>query len=186
VNNEGTLNDLYLEWLYKNFIGAVSNPNPKRTHWKLAKQLYKTRFTWCVQNDGNRAEDGKALRHEFINENNVEDIEVNWLQEDCSVLEMLIGLACRASFESMGVPGDWFWKLLSNLEIQSYNDRVYSPIIMEEVDTVITRLLDRNYEQDGVGGLFPMHNARQDQRQVELWSQLQEYVLEGDFLEHGP
>ena len=86
----------------------------------------------------------------------------------------------------MGVPGDWFWKFLSNLEIQSYNDRIYSSMIVEEVNAVIRRLLDRDYEPNGVGGIFPMHNARQDQRTVELWSQLQFYVLEGDFLEHGP
>jgi hypothetical protein len=59
-------------------------------------------------------------------------------------------------------------------------------MIVEEVDAVIKRLLDRNYEKNGVGGLFPMHDARHDQRQLELWSQLQFYVLEGDFLEHGP
>ena len=185
MSNEGTLNDLYLEWLYKNFVGAVSNPNPSRSHWELTKQLYKIRFTWNVQNDGNRAEDGKALRHEFINDCNVEDIEINWLQEDCSVLEMLIGLACRASFDSMRAPGDWFWTFLSNLEIQSYNDRVYSPMIMEEVDAVVQRLLNREYEKDGVGGIFPLHNARQDQRNVELWIQLQSYMYEWDSLEHG-
>lgn len=185
MSNEGTLNDQYLEWLYKNFVGAVSNPNPSRSHWKLAKQLYKMQFTWLIPDDANRSEDGKALRHQFINDCGVEDIEINWLQEDCSVLEVLIGLACRASFDSMGVPGDWFWKFLSNLEIQSYNDRVYSPVIKEEVDVVIQRFLDRNYEKDGVGGIFPVRNARQDQRHVGLWSQLQEYLLEWDVLEHG-
>ena len=92
MSNEGTLNDLYLEWLYKNFIGAVSNPNPNRSHWKLARQLYKMPFTWRVMEDSRRAEDGKALRHEFINDCAIEDVEINWLQEDCSVLEMLIGL----------------------------------------------------------------------------------------------
>lgn len=180
------LDELYLEWLYKNYIGAISNPNPERSCWQLAKQLYETPFTWIVDDDANRAERGKELRQQFIIDYDVDDIEINWLQIDCSVLEMMIALACRASFESWGEPGDWFWKFLGNLGLEGYNDRVYSEAIMQEVDAVLRRWLDREYDENGVGGLFPRTNAREDQRNVKIWYQLQGYLLEGDYINHGP
>jgi hypothetical protein len=186
VTDEGTLDDLYFGWLYKNYVGAVSNPNPARSHWQLALQLYRTKFTWIQRDDANRAEDGKALRQEFISAENVEDVEINWLQIECSVLEMLIGLACRASFSSWGEPGDWLWKFLDNLGLKDYNDRVYNLVIAREVDAIISRLLDRTYGRNGDGGLFPCDDARHDQAQIPLWAQLQNYLLEGDYLEHGP
>lgn len=178
MNNEGTLDDLYLEWLYKNFIGSVSNKNPNSTYWKLARQLYTTRFTWSVKRDSHRAEDGKALRDLFVDECDIPDVEINWQWLDCSVLEMMIGLARRASFENGEEPGDWFWKFLNHLGIQSYNDRIYTRIVEEEVDAVIRRLLDREYDENGAGGLFPLQHARQDQTQIELFYQLQAYILE--------
>jgi hypothetical protein len=181
-----TLDNMYLEWLYTNYIGAVSNRNPRSSFWQLAKQLYETPFTWIISDDGNRAERGKELRKEFIRDCDVEDIEINWLQIECSVLEMMVSLACRASFESWGEPGDWFWKFLENLGLNGYNDNVYSKAIMQEVDAVIRRWLDREYEKDGVGGLFPRQNATQDQTQLNIWYQMQGYLLEGNYLEHGP
>lgn len=183
MNNEGTLDDLYLEWLYTNFVGAVSNRNPNSTYWELTKQLYQTPYTWVIRDDKNRGEDGKALRNEFIDACDIQDIEINWLQIDCSVLEMLIGLACRAAFETGGEPGNWFWKFLNHLDLQSYNDRTYNSIVRDEVDAVVQRLLDRSYEKNGVGGLFPLEHAKQDQTQVNIWYQLQAYLLEGDNLE---
>jgi hypothetical protein len=172
--------------MYTNFIGSVSNRNPGKSYWELAKQLYSMPFTWVIPDDANRAERGKELRQDFIRECNVEDIEINWLHIDCSVLEMLVSLACRASFESWGEPGDWFWKFVDNLGLKGYNDAVYSKAIMQEVDAVVRRWLDREYEKDGVGGLFPRKDATLDQRQINIWYQLQGYLLEGDYLNHGP
>jgi hypothetical protein len=187
VSETTTLDNMYLEWLYTNFIGAVSNRNPRSSYWELSKQLYTTKFTWIIPDDENRAERGKELRKEFIDTCDVQDIEINWLQiEEVSVLEVLVSLACRASFETWGEPGDWFWKFLENLELNGYNDNVYSEAIMQEVDAVIHRWLDREYEKDGVGGLFPRQNAARDQTQLSIWYQMQGYLLEGNYLEHGP
>lgn len=183
---EAPLDNLYLEWLYTSFIGAKSNRNPEKSYWVLAKQLYSTPFTWSIADDANRAERGKELRQDFIRECDIEDIEINWLQIECSVLEMLASLACRASFEVLGEPGDWFWKFISNLGLDDYNDAVYSDDVMKEVDAVVCRWLDREYDENGVGGIFPRTNAAQDQRHVNIWYQLQGYLLEGDYLNHGP
>lgn len=178
MSNEGTLDDLYLEWLYENFVGATSNKNPNTSYWELAKQLYTMPFTWVIQKDSHRAEDGKALRDEFINARDIQDVEIEFMQFDCNVLEMLIGLAVRASFEDGQEPGDWFWIFIRHLDLQSFNDRIYNQIVREEVDAIVRRLLDREYDKNGVGGLFPLEHATQDQTQVELWYQLQAFMLE--------
>lgn len=186
MTDDRPVDELYLEWLYTNYIGAVTNPNPERSHWKLTVLLYQKRFTWRLKDDHHRAEDGKALRDQFISACDIQDIEIGWLQEDSTVLEMLIALANRASFASWGEPGDWFWKFLRNLGIAEYNDRIWNSYIQGEVDAIINRLLDRTYGRNGDGGLFPCSNAQTDQAQVPLWSQLQHYLLEGNYLEHGP
>jgi hypothetical protein len=180
--NSGTLDDLYLEWLYKNYVGAVSNRNPNSTFWKLTHQLYTTRFTWIIRDDKNRAEDGKDLQNLFYEQCDIQDTEIDWQWREASVLEVLIGLACRASFDAGGEPGDWLWKFLDNLDLRSYNDRVYSQIVAEEVDANVRKWLDREYDKNGVGGIFPLKHARQDQTQVNLWYQLQDYIFENSTL----
>lgn len=180
------LDELYLEWLYSNYVGALTNPNPERGHWKLINQLYRMEFIWKLRDDRNRAEDGKALRDQFITDCDIQDIEIGWLQLECSVLEMLIGLSCRASFLSWGEPGDWLWKFLRNLGIAEYNDRIYNAAIQREVDAILNRFLDRTYGRNGDGGLFPCEDAQNDQAKLPLWVQLQQYLLQGEYLEHGP
>jgi hypothetical protein len=105
---------------------------------------------------------------------------------ECSFLEMLIALARRASFESSGEPGDWFWHFLKTLGIDQYSDLRYNRHVMNEIHLKVEKIIYRRYERNGDGGLFPLRNARKDQRRVELWEQMSEYLLEGNYLEHGP
>lgn len=147
----------------------------------MAEHLYVRPFTWFIHNDDNRVADGKALRIAFLEETGypfVGPVEL-WLDLDCSMLEMLLALAQRAAFESDGQPAEWFWRLMHNLELDKYTDAVYNPSIAEEVDDTLTRLNLRGYDASGTGGLFPLRVAQHDQRTVELWYQLQAYLLEG-------
>jgi hypothetical protein len=185
TNKEGTLDDLYFEWLYKK-IGVVSNRNPNKSYWELARHLYRTPFFWVVPNDDNREADGKDLRQEFIAECDIQDIEINWLQLDCSVLEMLIALAGLAAFNSVGEAGDWFRKFLDNLKLRTYTDANWNTDSERQAAKIIERLVDRTYNSRGVGGLFPLKNAEKDQRKEELWYQLSAYLAEGDYLNSGP
>jgi hypothetical protein len=100
---------------------------------------------------------------------------------DCSVLEMLIGLSRRLAFEEEGEPRGWFWHLIENLELRHFTDRHYSSgesWCFNHVDEKLDCLLDRHYEYDGSGGLFPLHNPLEDQKDVELWYQMSAYLLE--------
>lgn len=184
--NNGTLDDHYLEWLYKEAVGASRDANPARSFWQIAKQLYSTRFEWLVANDDNRAEDGKCLRDEFVAENHFDDIDADWMDLDCSMLEMLIALARRASFESSGEPGDWFWHFLRTMGIDLYSDLRYNTGVKTEIASIVERIIYRKYGRNGDGGLFPLRNATKDQRTAELWEQMAFYLREGNYIEHGP
>lgn len=180
----GTLDDQYFEWLYGQ-IGVVKNRNPARSHWELARKLYVTPFIWHVRNDDNRAEDGKYLRHEFVNNFDLTDVDRNWMELECSVLEMLIGLARIASFETDEEAYIWFWRFLENLELKEYTDNRWNEITEEHVDEILDRFVNRKYDRNGVGGLFPLRHSRRDQRKVELWYQLSAYLLEGHYVDVG-
>lgn len=139
------------------------------------KQLYKAEFVWIVPNDDNRVEDGRDLRLRFMEDENIVDVDPEWLGFGCSFLEMLIALAKVLSFETNKTSRFWFWHLLENIGLDSYTDNRF-----EEgyVDEVVERVTFRKYTEDGRGGLFPLNQAEEDQRKVELWYQLNAYLRE--------
>lgn len=171
------LDELYFEWLYRQ-VGSVHERNPSRSYWRILSILYCKEFTWSIDLDGNRAEDGKDLRQEFIQEKSLINVDEAWLDLECSIFELLIGLSRRAAFEVEGEPAAWFWRLMENLEFDKYNDNTVIPV--DEVDGILDALNNRQYNYDGSGGLFPLKNATRDQRKVEIWYQLNAYLLEQD------
>lgn len=179
MTNNGTIDDRYFEWLYGQ-VGAITNRNPSRSYWELARQLYETPFIWTVPNDDNREGDGKELRIEFIYEKLLDELDPIWMDLDCSMLEMLIGLARRTAFEADGDVGEWFWIFLQNLDLRGYTDEVYDQDVSDIVDRILDRVNERSYRRNGAGGLFPLRNAEKDQRKVELWYQMSAYLLENE------
>ncbi len=168
------LDELYLFWLYRQ-VGDPEVKTPTRTYWRLLKTLFKKEFVWLVANDDNRIEDGKDLRYQFIDEEGLVNVDVGWVQLGCSMLELLVGLSRRLAFEADGEPRDWFWHLIENLDLRYTDAHQFNA---REVDDILDRVIWRTYHQDGRGGLFPLQQAREDQRTVELWYQLSAYVLE--------
>jgi len=167
------LDDRYLTWLYS-LVGNVELKTPSRTYWSLLRQLYTKEFVWFVPNDDNRVEDGRELRYEFA------DIikDDAWMSLGCSMLEMMIGLSRRLCFEGDGEPHIWFWHMIDNLGLTKFNDKRYNDDIADEVDEILQRVIWRNYEPDGNGGLFPLTRAHDDQRTTEIWYQMNAYILE--------
>jgi len=169
----GTPDDVYLEWLYDRvLVRSVRGA----TYWKLLNQLYRIPFTWFVPNDGNRAEDGKDLRLKWAEEVGTIRCPENWMDLPCSFLEVLIALAERMEFEAGQSIHHWFWHLLENLGFSDCHDgSMYS---RRFVQMRIKSILDRRYEPNGQGGLFPLRQSEQDQRKVELWYQMSAYLLQ--------
>lgn len=169
------LDELYFKWLYGQVCSSRTR-NPSRSYRTLLEQLFRKEFVWLVANDDNRAEDGRDLRYEFLESRRLYNVDPNWFNLGCSMLEMMVGISRRLSFEGGGEPRDWFWHLVQNLSLDDYNDD--TPIHEKEVDDVLDRVIWRVYKRNGHGGLFPLRGATKDQRSVELWYQLSAYLLE--------
>lgn len=173
--SDETLDGPYLEWLYGQ-VGAVDLRSSDHTYWGLFKLLYTKEFVWIVPNDDNRAEDGRSLRLEFSQELNLGGLDPDWLALSCSFLELLVGLSRRIAFEMEDSPRLWFWHLIDTLELGDFTDAEEVPV--NTVDDILDRVIWRQYEPNGEGGLFPLQNPTKDQREVELWYQLNAYLIE--------
>lgn len=138
--------------------------------------MFAKEFVWFVPNDDNRIADGKDLRYEFVDAAELSDVDMDWINKGCSVFEVLVGLSRRISFEADGDPSDWFWHMVENLDLINFSDRAF--FLDEEIDEVLDRLVWRNYNPNGRGGLFPLRRPKEDQRKVELWYQLSAYLME--------
>ncbi len=165
-----TLDDHYLEWLY-NLVGRQAR---NINHWHLLEAMNTYDFVMLVPNDDNRCKDGEALRREFTEETRARPSQ-HWMDASCTVLEMLIGVARHLSFELDREVGEWFWHLVGNLQLTKYKDERFNERL---VDQSLERLVWRQYNYDGNGGLFPLEKPHEDQRHVEIWFQMEAYMLE--------
>lgn len=173
------LDSLYFEWLY----GQVADPEirePSLTYWELLRQLFTTEFKWRVHNDENRLQDGKALRLEFVRKSALDGVNPQWMNIGCSVLELLVGLSRHLAFLADGEPPFWFWQITENLGIRRYTDHVYDDDVRLDVAAILDHFIERRYQYNGAGGLFPLKHPHADQRGVELWYQMSAYILEID------
>lgn len=157
----------YLEWL----LARVELDGPVSDI--LAAVLYERTFTATVPNDDNRIEDALLLRALYCEEEN------GRFEEDfpATFLEVLVALADRMEYmlhspDDYGHVPMYFWSMLANIGL--YNTTIDTKYIHEKVSMV----LDRTYEWNGRGGLFPLNNATDDQREVEIWYQMMAWIRE--------
>lgn len=170
------LDELYLSWLYE----CAADPeitNPSQTFWNLLHHLFTKEYVWLIPNDDNRVEDGRALRGEFIEDQGLDDMDPDWMNLECSMLEMIIALSRRLSFQGGGEPRDWFWRLIDNLGLNIADQQRFP---RKRVEEVLDRQIWRTYQSNGAGGLFPLRHPHRDQRDVEIWNQLNAYLLENE------
>lgn len=170
----------YFNWLSDLVCGQRFSK--QISYQKLLQHLHCIVFEILIPNDQNRAEDGMELRYRFAILNGYEDspeVVLNALDGPCSVLEMLVALALRCEEDIMDDPkvggraGQWFWGMIRNLELGSMKDNKFDE---KYVDQVIMRLINREYEPDGRGGLFTIMGCEYDLRDVEIWHQMCWYL----------
>jgi hypothetical protein len=169
------LDQAYFEWLCSQVGPVRLQNNSKASYWKLLEFLYKKEFTWKIERDANRASDGQDLRYQFTRETG-NKADTVWMSMPCSFLEMLYALAFAVAFEGGGEPSERFWELIHNVGLTGCTDRSRPSEAI--VDHMLNKIMDRDYNENGAGGLFPLNNPTQDQRGVELWYQAQAYLLE--------
>ena len=184
-------------WKTEDFANAYRNWMLESMHAErysiLFDILHDTEFTWSerVPRDADREADGRYLRLRFVNGSD-SDIMEDWLEVmdvtwPASFLEFLIALAYSIDDKIMYDPERpdqaslWFWEMLDNVGLARYDDvtmfhegMLAWAIVTETVD----RILQRRYEYDGGGGLFPLRSPKMDQRNVEIWYQANAYMIE--------
>lgn len=166
-------NDPYFDWLSHR---VVTRPRTSQSYWSLLEFMYHYEFVWQILGDDNRAEDGRALRHEFLDDIG-EDGDSIFLSAPCSILEMLIAFAEKASYQTDISRPEWFWKFVNALGLGDCTDDSFDP---EQAEDALYNFVWRTYQHDGTGGLFPMREPKHDQREVEIWYQFSEYLAEHD------
>lgn len=171
------LENLYFNWLCAKVID-VNLSSPSLTYWNLLRLLHRTEFVWVQPMDYNRASDGKELRKEFLIAADIPDHPEWRLGPGCSCLEMFIGFARRAEWVTEDPVPEWFWEFMSNLGLREYPDaNSYEYEMIDILDTFIWR----TYLPDGQGGLFPLDNPPEDERNVELWYQFNHYLTDHEW-----
>lgn len=175
--------NMYFQWLCEK-VNLYSPDNEIYT--SLVRILMEREFYWIIDNDSNRASDGQYLRVMF--EKEIHDTTYfGDINAPCSMLEMLIALAKRIDdilYDSERGPrvDYWFWMLIGNLGLDPATDEEISwngKYGEKFVNRTIDHFLERKYSKKGYGGLFPLHSNRySDQRNVEIWYQMNYYVIE--------
>lgn len=74
----------------------------------------------------------------------------------------------------------WFWKILENAGLEKYTDEQFDEW---KVYQILDDIVDRRYNRNGFGGLFPLRKPKKDQRKVELWYQMCAYLVENYYTE---
>lgn len=176
---EKELSREYFKWMCQLVCGKRYSKT--LSYRRLLTRLNEIEFTYLIDLDGNRAEDGINLRYHFGYENGYDSRMIASYLDDCpcSVLEMMVALAVRceehimADSELGDRTGQWFWNMIVSLGLGSMMDSRYDE---EYVDSVIYRFLNREYERNGKGGLFTIEHCPRDLRGVEIWYQMSWYL----------
>jgi hypothetical protein len=178
----------YYEWLC-NFVG-VNQKN--KSYYLLFKELYKTPFKWTVPNDDNRAVEGMELRRRFCEEEHYPYKYAIAMSEELkgkiNILEVLIALAVRCDELMKDTKFSaniehWFWHLLDNIDLSKFTDEeFYTHFGVSEIEKILNIWINRQYKRNGEGGLFPIKDTKKDQRKVELWYQMSEYLVKNYYI----
>ena len=168
----------YFWWLISKV--GVAKANEKSNYILLLHYLYKHDYRWSykIQNDANRADDGIGLRLLYFQETG-KRIDV-FDGRPCSILEMLVAFATKIEMNIMGEPGSdnverWFWEMIHNLKLDSMNDYAFDELY---VRNALSRWMDRQFERNGDGSLFPLQKSHANQRKMSAWDQMNAYLLE--------
>lgn len=183
------LRERYFKWL----CGLVGLQDRRGRSWfTLARWLMDEEFIFRLEQDWDRARDGLQLRFLFasdvLGDRDRKTFRELYSGEGCRVLEMLVAFSMRIDDWLYGAEDNragtrrWFFEMLFNLGIEGYDDGYLAGMDGRNGrDDVLRRLdiwMNRTHRRDGRGGLFPLRSPNRDQRDVDIWYQLQNYLRE--------
>lgn len=174
----------YFDWLKNTVDPFVTRGH----HEQLFDILHSLVYAPILDLDHNREMDGVGLRDIYLREYGIDNFESDeTIDSPCSVFEFLVALSQRMDYIYSSADrrrlSELFWEILHNIGLdyqtttdndfeidpQAFQDRVYSAIDMVE---------KRTYASNGTGNLFPLSNPKEDQRNVEVWYQMNQYLIE--------
>lgn len=166
----------YLDWLF----ALVESARPGQTFLCLFRALDRTKFQADdrIPLDANRVSYALNLRNEFFETYGI-NYEDDFAEARISMLELLIQLAYdmgEITSREDNIP-QYFFELLENLGLCIPDDE-YIDIDRRDADVyiVLQKVIRRRYGANGL--LFPLKNPTADQRRVELWFQMNAYLIE--------
>ena len=163
----------YFEYL----VDQIMMPS-KTDYIVLLNVLANKQFVWSmdIPNDENRAEDGKAIRYEYVDE--IDDyMTKDDMEAPASVLEVVVALARRIDDE-IGKPGEnnpapWFWMMIDNLGLMRCQDWCCNK---DYVDQQLDIWLLRKFTAHGIGSPFPCPTLSHNQKKQEIWHQMTDWI----------
>lgn len=178
--SDAIIKDSYLSWLQT--IGGADNNSFGNGYNILFKTLHEIPFKVVLERDKNRISDAFKLRDMF------KDVTC-YAMYDCiedmpvTFLELIISMALRMEFiisssEDIDETGKWVWVLLNNLNLEWFDDITWTDDSEIEVHYICEVVMDRTYDINGYGGLFPLKASTDDQRKIELWYQMNHFLNE--------
>lgn len=153
----------YLIWLSHRV--AVPEELDCRT---LLEIMYVKEFVWVIGNDDNRIADARELKKLYLSNK----FGSRKLAEPVNVLEVLIALSERMSFLIDIEPPVCAWMLIENLNLHTHRNNIH------KINDILDALIWRTYKPNGDGGFFPLRHPKKDQRLVEIWYQMNEWIEE--------
>ena len=184
------INEEYLEWLLQQ--AGVTNDPDGTGYSMLCGIMQDKSFYPLVEMDENRWEDGMRLRLDFVEETEKYATDQDYcldmldsLLGGCTVLEVLVVMAEKMNYEMLdssheATVGKWMEELIGNLGLDMYTDAevMSNENAYFEIESVIDRFVFRQYNWRGEGGLFPLRNPRDNQTEIELATQMNNYLME--------
>lgn len=193
--NLKSIKDEYFNYLTEDVLGPTHNG-------KLYSILYYTlnniEFYAKIERDKNRAESAYTYRMIFlqlykekfpketasISSSSIGDIGFSYMP---SFFEVVIYLAKDLAYITDGSTdtkylSKWFWIMMENLGLESYWDGNTTDSDINIIKATVRRVLDRDYDENGVGGLFPLRETSVDQRKTELWYQANYFLVENNLV----
>ena len=150
---DGWHDDIFGE-SYRSWLSNTMDPRGEYTI--LFDYLHDVKFEWMLDRDEGRASDGCRLRERFA-----------W-EADIPLPEGVLDWP-------------WFWMLMENIDLDNCDDtwmHALGPLAERNVSDKVDYVMYRKYGYSGEGGLFPLKHPRRDQRDTEIWMQLNEYCEE--------
>lgn len=166
------MNDRYFDWL----IDLVNADDILR----LCTIMDGLDFTWTIPLDENRMYDAFDLRELYADTCGCSS---GRQMVSCSLFEMVCGMAYRCDRDVM-YEADvghryslWFHYFMENL-FDGKLRTAERDLSDDEIIDICCRFMNREYERNGCGGMFPVKKDRRDQRRIHLWLQMNLWLVE--------